>query len=86
MQEINRKKSPGTNLRNNETPRYHYLEFPDEVQIPASVIDFKHYFSVNVLDLKAKKRTHFVCKVAELYRESICQRFASYLARVGLPG
>jgi len=83
MQKIN-SKAAGT-LRNNQTPRYHYVEFPDDVPIVPSVIDFKHYFSVNVEYLKKRKSNHFICKVAEIYREDISQRFASFLSRIGLP-
>jgi len=85
MEPINRAKSPGQNLRKNETPRYHYLDFPETVPIPPSVIDFKHYFAVNVSHLKRLKAKNFVCQVSELYREDISQRFASFLARIGLP-
>ena len=72
-------------LKNNEVPRYHYMEFDENVQLPATIIDFKHYFSVNVEYLLEVKSANFVCKIAELYRESISQRFANYLARIGLP-
>lgn len=85
MTPITRKKTHGQNLRNNETPRYHYLDFGAESSIPPSVIDFKHYFSVNVAYLKKHKSQNFVCQVAELYREDISNRFASYLSRIGLP-
>jgi hypothetical protein len=82
---INKKKSPGENLRKNETPRYHYLEFPESIPLVNSVIDFKHYFSTNVEYLKQSKRQKFVCQVGDLYREDISQRFASFLSRIGLP-
>jgi len=85
MSTINKGRTPGENLRKNETPRYHYIEFPDDVQVVPSVIDFKHYFSVNVQYLKRIKDTHFVCTVSPLYREDISQRFASFLSRIGLP-
>lgn len=85
MQTISRKNTPGKNLRNNETPRYHYIEFPPAVPLVPSVIDFKHYFSVNVNYLKKLKKTNFVCCVSDLYREDISQRFAGYLARIALP-
>lgn len=73
------------NLRINEIPRYHYLEFTPEIPIVPSVIDFKHYFTVNILYLLKIKKGNFVCKVSELYREDISQRFASFLSRIGLP-
>lgn len=85
MAPINRSRSPGQNLRKNETPRYHYLDFPETISVPPSVIDFKHYFAVNVSHLKKLKAKNFVCQVSDLYREDISQRFASFLARIGLP-
>lgn len=85
MAPINGRRTQGTNLRNNETPRYHYLEFASTEPIANSVIDFKHYFSVNIEYLKGIKETHFVRRVADLFREDISLRFASFLSRIGLP-
>ena len=78
-------KTANKNLKNNDVPRYHYLEFPEDIPIVASVIDFKHYFSVNIQHLTAIKNTNFICKVSQLYREDISQRFANFLSRIGLP-
>ena len=69
----------------NETPRYHYLEFPIEVSMVPSIIDFKHYFSLNLEYLYEIKNKSFLCRISELYREDISQRFASFLSRIGLP-
>lgn len=85
MTTINRTATQGRNLVQNETLRYHYLDFPKEIPIPPSVIDFKHYFAVNVLYLKKLKRKNFVCQVSDSYREDISQRFAAFLSRIGLP-
>ena len=85
MEPINPKKSPGRFLLQNERPRYHYLEFPTSFPIVNSVVDFKHYFSVNVQYLRRIRPTNFVCQLAALYREDLSQRFAAYLARIGLP-
>lgn len=85
MNPISRNRTPGKNLKNNETPRYHYLDFSASSSLPPSVIDFKHYFSANVAHLKKHKSNNFVCQVGALYREDISQRFASYLSRIGLP-
>jgi hypothetical protein len=85
MEPINRNKSPGDNLRKNVNPRYHYLDFPPEVPLVPSVIDFKHYFSIDVKTLNALHNDQFVCGVSELYREDISQRFSSFLSRIGLP-
>jgi hypothetical protein len=84
-QPINRSKTDGRLLVQNQKPRYHFLEFPNDVPIVPSVIDFKHYFSVPVLYLRELKKTNFVCTVSELYREDISQRFAAFLSRIGLP-
>lgn len=74
------------NLINNETSRYHYLSFPPEiVNIVDSVIDFKHYFTVNIDNLMKVKEEKFVCKIPVLYREKLSQRFAYFLSRIGLP-
>jgi len=87
MQTITRKvdKSDNKVLRQNNNPRYHYLEFPNDVTIPNSVIDFKHYFTVNNNLLLDMKKDYFVCKVSELYRENISHRFSFFLSRIGLP-
>lgn len=85
MQAIQPNKTPGNNLRNNETPRYHYVDFPQSVPIVPSVIDFKHYFSVSGEYLRKIRRRNFVCRLAELYREDVSQRFAAFLSRIGLP-
>jgi hypothetical protein len=82
---INRRRSPGTTLMQNERPRYHYVDFPDDVPLVASVVDFKHYFSIRVADLQKVRRTSFVCRMSDLFREDISQRFAAYLGRIGLP-
>ena len=67
METINRKKSPGKYLLQNERPRYHYLNFPEKLGIAPSVIDFKHYFSANVSLLKKHKRHNFICQIGNLY-------------------
>lgn len=85
MSTINKNRTPGDMLRKNERPRYHYLDFPPSVPVVASIVDFKHYFSVNVSYLETLRRRQFVCRLSELYREDLSQRFAAYLARIGLP-
>lgn len=72
-------------VTNNMMPRFHYLEFPKNTQLIPLVIDFKHYFSVNLEYLKRVREEHYVTTVAELFRERISQRFANYLSRIGLP-
>lgn len=85
MTRINRKKTEGRTLMQNERPRYHYIEFPEDVTIVPSIIDFKHSFSVNIEYLASHKAKCFVFRLSELYREDLSQHFAMYLARIGLP-
>jgi hypothetical protein len=85
MRAIRRKGTEHDYLVTNQRPRYHHLEFPKGVPIPDSVIDFKHYFACNVVYLRSLKRTNFVCSVSTPFREDVSHRFASFLARIGLP-
>lgn len=85
-QPIKRNRTDGQRLIQNRNPRYHYLEFPSEVEIVPSVVDFKHYFACSVTYLvDVKKSGGCVCRVSELYREDISQRFSAFLSRIGLP-
>ena len=83
--QISKGKSPGDFLRNNQNPRYHFLEFPDSIPIVPSVIDFKHYFSVHRNNLLNLRKNNHICSIGELYREDISQRFSAFLSRIGLP-
>jgi hypothetical protein len=85
MASINKSKTEGKTLMQNERPRYHFLDFPTDIPVVASVTDFKHYFSVSVAYLEKIRPKNFVCRLSELYREDLSQRFAAYLARIGLP-
>jgi hypothetical protein len=87
MQIINSRPAKSENrlLRQNQNPRYHYLQFDNVIPIVNSVIDFKHYFTVNNEGLKKHKQSNFICKVEELFREQISLRFSNYLSRIGLP-
>ena len=85
MAKIDKERTFGNTLRQNKNPRYHYLEFPNYVPIVPSVIDFKHYFTVNVEYLKKYKKDNFICQISPLFREDISQRFSSFLSRIGLP-
>jgi hypothetical protein len=82
---INKTETDGRLLKQNQKPRYHFLEFPNEIPIVPSIVDFKHYFSVPIMYLRDLKKTNFVCTVSELYREDVSQRFAAFLSRIGLP-
>ena len=87
MQSINKDSNKTENkfLKQNKNPRYHFLQFDDSVTLVDSIIDFKHYFTVNINYISKLKETNFICKIEELYREQISQRFAYFLSRIGLP-
>ncbi len=85
MQPISKAKTPGKLLRSNQNPRFHYVEFPPDIPIVPSVIDFKHYFSVNLPYLKKEKKHDFICRIPPLYREDLSQRYAAFLSRIGIP-
>lgn len=87
MQTISKKSSKTDNrfLKNNQNPRFHFLSFEDNLNIVDSVIDFKHYFTVNIKQLMIQKEKDYIGKLGELYREDITQRFSSFLSRIGLP-
>ena len=72
-------------IKINEMPRFHFIAFPQGLDIVDSVIDFKHYFSVNIETLTTLRKKNFVCCISELFREEISDRFAHYLARIGVP-
>jgi hypothetical protein len=85
MEPITKSKTPGKTLVQNERPRYHFIDFPSHVPLVTSIADFKHYFSVHVSYLETIRKTNFVCRLSDLFREDVSQRFAAYLARIGLP-
>jgi len=71
-------------ILNNQNPRYHYMEFSDEVVVPNSIVDFKHYFSVSLEYLESHLDER-ICGINPIYRELVSQRFSNYLSRIGLP-
>ncbi len=75
-------------VKQNREARYHYMKI--EVA-PAKyieyIIDFKHYFTINVeqaINFK-KNKDSFQFTLDNLFKESVSQRFANYLSRIGLP-
>lgn len=71
-------------IKQNKNQRYHYIEFKDDVVVPNSVIDFKHYFSIS-LDWLESNSLNRICGINPIYRELISQRFSNFLSRIGLP-
>lgn len=84
MQVIDPKGTKGKLVQDNQIPRYHYLDIGAQGLVPL-IIDFKHYFSLNVEYVKGLVASNFIGKVDALYRELISQRFAYFLSRIGLP-
>jgi hypothetical protein len=82
---IPRDKTPGKDIRQNVNPRFHFLSLYDQSIIRDSIIDFKHYFSVSLRELKVLRKTNYICTISQLYREKVSHRFVSYLSRIGLP-
>jgi hypothetical protein len=73
-------------IKRNQHARYHFLTFEKESGlVPEAVVDFKHYFTVTSRYLESIRDFSFKCKLSVLYREHLSQRFASFLARIGLP-
>jgi hypothetical protein len=76
----------GKQLRQNENPRYHCLPLSQaRKDMPDLIADFKHYFAVSSDYLWAVRKDSRVASLNDLYREDLCQRFAAYLTRIGLP-
>ena len=80
MSPITKKRTPGEMLMQNERPRYHYLDFQANIPMVPMIVDFKHYFSVSIAYIQKVRPKSFVCRLSELYREDLSQRFAAYLA------
>lgn len=81
----NPKKTPAKTLVQNNNPRYQYLEFDESIPLVPTVVDFKHFFTVDISGLYLVKESHYVCSLDVLFRERVSQRFANFLARIGLP-
>lgn len=81
----NIKKTPAKTLMQNNNPRYHYMDFGEEIPVVPSVMDFKRFFTVDINTLYRLKESQYVCSVDELFRERVSQRFANFLSRIGLP-
>src|SRR5665648_21353 len=82
MQRINTDR--WNNIKNNQNPRYHFLEGEKTFQIPDLVLDFKHYYAISRDVLYKNFRDYYLGSINELFREALSQRFAYYLSRIGL--
>lgn len=71
--------------KNNEFNRYHFLHQDTDNGVPELVVDFKHFFTVPIDIAYTQRKNAYLVTITELFRESLSQRFASYLSRFGLP-
>jgi len=72
----------------NDTPRWHFLQRRQEYQIPELVLDFRVYYCIDsdaFYENYASSDHHYLGTLDKLYRENVSDRFAFYLARIGLP-
>ncbi|MBQ7000984.1 MAG: hypothetical protein IJN67_08070 [Oscillospiraceae bacterium] len=81
----NPNKTPAKTLKQNNNPRYHYLDFDESIPIVPSVMDFKRFFTIDINTLYRIRNDRYVCSVDTLFRERASQRFANFLSRIGLP-
>ncbi|MCF6267610.1 MAG: hypothetical protein L3J57_13855 [Desulfuromusa sp.] len=72
-------------VKNNETPRYHYLPAWADLQVPELIVDFKAYYTLPFEYFYQIYRNHYLASINELFRENLSQRFGNYLNRVGTP-
>ena len=82
MQVFNSKLWPA--VKNNDNPRYHFLDSSSEFHLPDLVLDFKRFFTLQH-DYLYSMQEQRVTRLETLFRESASQRFAYYLSRVALP-
>ena len=76
---------PWNIIKRNNNARYHYLEKDTDFNLPSLVVDFKHYYTVPSDIFYNCFTKHYATSLKPFYREDLSQRFASFLARIGLP-
>ena len=75
-------------IKQNREARYHYMKIEvAPTKYIEYIIDFKHYFTINVEQAinHKKNKDNFQFTLDNLFKESVSQRFANYLSRIGLP-
>ena len=70
---------------NSKEIRYHYLPYYEDFQVQDLIIDFKIYFTLSLDKILEVYQDKYVATISELFRESLSQRFANYISRIGLP-
>lgn len=72
-------------VQQNNDARYHYLPAHDPLQIPELILDFKHFITAPRGVLLELRKAAYLGSLNQLFRDSLSQRFAYFLARVALP-
>lgn len=70
---------------NNKNERYHHFNIDRKNQIDELVADFKFYYTIPRNNLYKDADINYKISINKLFRESLSQRFAYYLSRIGLP-
>ncbi len=69
----------------NNNDRYHFLPASELLQVPDIVLDFKHFLTAPRGILLNLRPNTYLASLGQLFRDSLSQRFANYLARIALP-
>lgn len=72
-------------LKDNQLPRYHYLEGDATFGVPDLVIDFKRFFTLPRETTYQEYPKIYLASINPLFREDLSNRFAYFLSRIGLP-
>ena len=72
-------------VQQNSDPRYHFLPAAESLQVPDLVLDFKHFITAPLSILLDLKKDAYLASLGQLFRDSLSQRFAHFLARIALP-
>lgn len=72
-------------VQQNSDPRYHFLPAAESLQVPDLVLDFKHFITAPSGILFDLKKDAYLASLGQLFRDSVSQRFAHFLARIALP-
>lgn len=72
-------------IAQNNNARFHFIKLNEQFQIPESVIDFKHLYTINRDLIYDNLSNVYLASICEIYRENISHRYTYYLSRIGLP-
>lgn len=72
-------------IRSNQNKRFHFFEIDNKNKLSAIVADFKFYYTIPRDELYDLVKNNYKVSIKNLFKESLSQRFAYYLSRIGLP-